>query len=91
MGEKTPVKEQSTRSQGLGLPASADAKGYVGEVFISSNEEDAVAAAAGGESGDFVHHLQLKGGGGGVWAPHPEEVHKGQIGAAGELSVKVLV
>ena len=90
MGEKTPVKEQSTRSQGLGLPASADAKGYVGEVFISSNEEDAVAAAAGGESGDFVHHLQLKGGGG-VWAPHPEEVHKGQIGAAGELSVKVLV
>ena len=60
MGEKTPVKEQSTRSQGLGLPASADAKGYVGEVFISSNEED----AAGGESGDFVHHLQLKGGGG---------------------------
>lgn len=65
MGEKTPVKEQSTRSQGLGLPASADAKGYVGEVFISSNEEDAVAAAAGGESGDFVHHLQLKGGGGG--------------------------
>ena len=90
MGEKTPVKEQSTRSQGLGLPASADAKGYVGEVFISSNEEDAVAAAAGGESGDFVHHLQLKGEGG-VWAPHPEEVHKGQIGAAGELSVKVLV
>ena len=64
MGEKTPVKEQSTRSQGLGLPASADAKGYVGEVFISSNEEDAVAAA-GGESGDFVHHLQLKGGEGG--------------------------
>ena len=61
MGEKTPVKEQSTRSQGLGLPASADAKGYVGEVFISSNEED----AAGGESGDFVHHLQLKGGEGG--------------------------
>ena len=58
MGEKTPVKEQSTRSQGLGLPASADAKGYVGEVFISSNEE----GAAGGESGDFVHHLQLKGG-----------------------------
>lgn len=58
MGEKTPVKEQSTRSQGLGLPASADAKGYVGEVFISSNEED----AGGGESGDFVHHLQLKGG-----------------------------
>ena len=49
MGEKTPVKEQSTRSQGLGLPASADAKGYVGEVFISSNEEDAVAAAGGGE------------------------------------------
>ena len=88
MGEKTPVKEQSTRSQGLGLPASADAKGYVGEVFISSNEE----GAAGGESGDFVHHLQLKGGRyGGVWAPHPEEVHKGQIGAAGELSVKVLV
>ena len=88
MGEKTPVKEQSTRSQGLGLPASADAKGYVGEVFISSNEED----AAGGESGDFVQHLQLRGGrGGGVWAPHPEEVHKGQIGAAGELSVKVLV
>ena len=86
MGEKTAVKEQSTRSQGLGLPASADAKGYVGEVFISSNEED----AGGGESGDFVHHLQLKGGGG-VWAPHPEEVHKGQIGAAGELSVKVLV
>ena len=63
MGEKTPVKEQSTRSQGLGLPASADAKGYVGEVFISSNEEDAVAGAGGGESGDFVHHLQLKGGG----------------------------
>ena len=61
MGEKTPVKEQSTRSQGLGLPASADAKGYVGEVFISSNEED----AGGGESGDFVQHLQLKGGGGG--------------------------
>lgn len=87
MGEKTPVKEQSTRSQGLGLPASADAKGYVGEVFISSNEED----AAGGESGDFVHHLQLKGGGLGGCAPHPEEVHKGQIGAAGELSVKVLV
>ena len=63
--------------------------------FPYSSEEisPAVAAAGGGESGDFVHHLQLKGGGGwgGVWAPHPEEVHKGQIGAAGELSVKVLV